>query len=295
MRIEEVNRFALHAARQVKHAGLVISKKSLDTARASSTRLTSAAWHDYATRHPYTYTPGMYRRSFLNWDATPSTGHAEIPRRIFVLWTGDNPLPTPRTKGLEAIRRIQHDFEITLVTPENIDNWIIPEHPLHSAYPNLSLVHRSDYLRAYLLHHHGGGYSDIKAPCCYWGSAFAQASADNTWLLGYPERSTQWVAQLPRKLGRDLKRNYRTIPGGSAYVVRADSTFTREWMAEVERRLDYFAPLLEQHPGGMRNEVPEYPIGWNDLLAKIIHPLSLKHRAQISVMKDLTPDLVDYQ
>ncbi|MEU5467039.1 hypothetical protein [Kocuria salsicia] len=50
-----------------------------------------------------------------------------------------------------------------LVTPENLSDWVLPQHPLHRAYENLSLVCRSNYLRASLTHHHGGGYCDLKA------------------------------------------------------------------------------------------------------------------------------------
>lgn len=285
----------LDAMRQVKHAGFVASKGSRATMKAASTQLTSALWHSQETRRPYLYTAGMYRRSFLNWDAAHSDGQGEVPRRIFTLWTGDGPLPEARQRGLDALQDTQHGIEVVLVTPESMHEWIVPGHDLHPAYQNLSLVHRSDYLRAYLLHHHGGGYSDVKAPNHHWGPAFEQLAHDDLWLIGYPERSTQWVAQLPRQLGRDLKRNYRIVPGGGSFVARADSTFTREWMAELERRLDYLGPLIEQHPGGVRNEVLEYPVSWNDLLAKIIHPLALKHHGRVAVREDLLPDLTNYR
>ncbi|GAB4095289.1 hypothetical protein GCM10028787_07640 [Brachybacterium horti] len=286
---------ALHAARQVKHTGYVATKRGRLLAQNSMTRVMSAAWRDHDARRPYVYRHGMYRRSFLNWDARASEGAPDIPRRIFTLWTGEGDLPDVRRRGLDELRRMQEGIEIVLVTPRNIDDWIVPGHPLHPAYENLSLVHRSDYLRAYLLHHHGGGYSDVKAPRHHWGPAFDQAHGEGHWLLGYPERSTQWVAQLPRKLGRDLKRYFRIVPGGSAAITRADSTFTREWVAEIERRLDYLAPLLAQNPGGIRNEVLAYPVSWNDLLAKIIHPLALKHHERLALSELLTPDISSYR
>lgn len=295
MSAENAPTAVLGVMRQVKHAGFVASKRSRAAMKTTSTQLTSALWHDQEARRPYVYAAGMYRRSFLNWDADHSEGQGEVPRRIFTLWTGDGPLPDVRQRGLDALRDVQHGIEIVLVTPKNVHEWIVPGHDLHPAYENLSLVHRSDYLRAYLLHHHGGGYSDVKAPNHHWGPAFDQLAQDNLWLVGYPERSTQWVAQLPRKLGLDLKRNYRIVPGGSALVARADSTFTREWMAELERRLDYLGPLLEQNPGGVRNEVLEYPVSWNDLLAKITHPLALKHHGRIAVREALLPDIVSYR
>ena len=45
---------------------------------------------------------------------------------------------------------------------ENLSSWIAEKSPLHPAYNYLSSVHKADYLRCYLMHHHGGAYSDIK-------------------------------------------------------------------------------------------------------------------------------------
>lgn len=284
----------LGTARSVKHWGFVARKRSLRTADAARITATSSLWRDMEKRRPYSYTPGMYRRSFVNWDSEPSEGGV-LTRRIFTIWTGDSAMPEARERGLDALRSMQTGIEVVLVTPDTLSSWIVPGAPLHSAYENLSLVHRSDYLRAYLLHHHGGGYSDVKASFHHWGAAFDQLEEQDLWVLGYPERSTQWVAQLPRALGRDLKRYYRIVPGGGALIMRPNSTFTREWLAEVERRLDYFQPLLAQNPGGIRNEVLPYPVSWNDLLAKVTHPLALKHHRRVAVREDLLPDLIDYR
>ena len=35
-----------------------------------------------------------------------------------------------------------------MVTLANLDHWNVPGHPIHPAYPYLSLVRRSDHLRA---------------------------------------------------------------------------------------------------------------------------------------------------
>lgn len=286
---------ALHLARQVKHAGFVARKRLHRTARAAAVEATSAAWRHLDARDPYSYPAEGYRRTFLNWDAEPSTDSREIPRRIFCVWTGPNPLTPRRTHNLELLRAQQAPVPVELVTPATLDLWIVPEHPLHPAYEHLSLVHRSDYLRAYLLHHHGGGYADIKQARHGWRPQFERFEDTDLWLLRYPERSTGWVAQLPRELGRDLRRHYRIVPGGSGFLARPGSTLTTEWLAEIERRLDYASPLLMQHPGGRRDEVDAYPFGWNDLLAKILHPLALKHHHHIEVSERLALVHEDYQ
>ena len=94
--------------------------------------------------------------------APPPTG--EMPATwngkpaIWMAWTGDNPLPDILSLCLASIRRHNGaDFEVIVVTPENLREHIDP----HPAYEYLSLNHRADYLRCFLLHRYGGIYLDM--------------------------------------------------------------------------------------------------------------------------------------
>jgi hypothetical protein len=52
--------------------------------------------------------------------------------------------------------------EVKVITPVLLPFFILPDHPLHEGFEYLSGVHKSDYLRSYLMNFYGGGYSDIK-------------------------------------------------------------------------------------------------------------------------------------
>ena len=78
---------------------------------------------------------------------------------IYCFWTGTNEMNETRLNGLNKLRSVS-GCNVVLITPDNLNDFLIE--PLHPAYKYLSLVHRSDYLRAYFMHYHGGGYSDIK-------------------------------------------------------------------------------------------------------------------------------------
>src|SRR4051794_408381 len=79
-------------------------------------------------------------------------------------------------------------LEPLLITPDNLGKWVVPEEPLHSAYPLLSVMHRADYLRAYLMFHHGGGYADIKPQTGDWTAAVERvASSPRFVAAGYRE------------------------------------------------------------------------------------------------------------
>ena len=116
-----------------------------------------------------------------------------MERRVFVLWTDERSLTANRAAALDGMRRVcaAEGVRVELVTPETLDLWTGPHAataagcgglplpasgssssnnrlpPLHPAYEHLSAVHRSDYLRAYLALHWGGGYCDLKRPATW--------------------------------------------------------------------------------------------------------------------------------
>src|SRR5690606_1936777 len=73
---------------------------------------------------------------------------------LYAFWTGNNELTENRLRCLESIKK-NSGVPFVLVTPGNLEEYIVNEHPLHPAYEYLSLIHRSDYLRCYFMHHHG--------------------------------------------------------------------------------------------------------------------------------------------
>lgn len=287
---------ALAAARKAKHAWFVARIRAYEDPRRAWAGVRDAYYRPRYRGRVYAFRHGEFRRSFVNWDApVPAPVGGAVPRRVYCFWTGSNPLTAARSASLDRMRE-QLGVPVVLVTPDTLDDVVVPEHPLHPAYEQLSYVHRSDYLRAYVMHHHGGGYSDIKVPRGSWVPVFDAMDADPTvWETGYPENGSLWIAKQPGRLGRELRRRHSALPGGGAFVLRPYTPLTAEWLAEVERRLDYYRASLEQHPGGMRGEDSLYPVSWNRLLAQVHHPLALKHHAHVRVTPALMPVLSDYR
>lgn len=279
---------ALNAARRAKHQVWTLRKVSAQQARelldTTAQRL-----------RPLNFNPHRYPlHRFLRFDA-PMQETLPAPERIFVLWTGLNEMPAIRAANLGRIRTIV-GVPVEFVTPATLHEWTVEHHPLHPAYPHLSLTHRSDYLRAYLLHHHGGGYMDLKAPAGSWADMFTRLNGDSeAWVLGYPEDSRGRIPPYGGHMERDLRIHFASVMGTMAMIARPRSPFTAEWFHEVERRLDYFLPLLRDHPGGVRDEIDLYPVGWTQILADIAYPLSLKHHDHIRLEKGFTPPDEDYR
>ena len=104
---------------------------------------------------------------------------------VYVLWTGNNKMSEKRKKCYESIKK-NIGVPVILITPKNLHKYILKDYPLHPAYEYLSLNHRSDYLRTYFMHVHGGGYTDIKQTNVNWLPFFKKLESKNDkWCSGY--------------------------------------------------------------------------------------------------------------
>jgi len=125
-----------------------------------------------------------------------------IPRQVWAFWFG-GPMQGARRASKNALEQTV-GVPLVLVTDANLDKYVLQEHPLHPAFPNLTPVHKSvraqapghrsmhsigsnatpppqDYLWAYFGHHYGGGFHDIKAPCGSWSPYFDRFSQRKAW------------------------------------------------------------------------------------------------------------------
>lgn len=175
-----------------------------------------------------------------------------------------------RARCLDALVRTNKSVNVVVVTLDNLDDFVVVGHPLHPAFGYLSAVHQSDYLRGYFMHHHGGGYSDVKEPSDDWASAFDRIENDpRIWIVGYQEPSSRDCARIESRLGRDLRRRSGLLAGNGAIICRPGTSLTAEWTAEQERRLNYYGRLLEQHPArDAYGTNPDYPLPWTILQAQ---------------------------
>lgn len=227
-----------------------------------------------------------------------------IPKTIFALWTGDNPMPKGRQDALKSLRNT--GLEVIFINSSNLNQIIQNSYPLHPAYHYLSAVHRADYLRAYLMHHHGGGYSDIKFTQSSWKNSYEKLCDSKILCVGYPEIGWRGVARVPnwRLYARLILRN-KCLIGNCAYIFRPKSLFTSEWIRLVHIELDRLMPLLLKnpatHPEDYLNRIAngltsKYPIKWTQILGNIFHPLCLRHYKEIdqTLPRPLFNESVDF-
>jgi hypothetical protein len=237
------------------------------------------------------------------------------PRRVFAAWFGGAPMSANRAAGVASLSRT--GVEVVLVTEADMGAWILPGHPVHPGWPLLTPIQQADYLRCYLLHHHGGGYTDIKPVTASWEPSFDQLE-HHRWLgVGYPEIGRHGVAQLGLDVARGryqpfdgrwwhyrwLQLNHRRLLGNGAFIFRPRSAFTSRWYDELHRRMDALLPELRRHPARhpkeragqvYDGEVSQYPSTWTHLAGDIFHPLCLRYHRRLGRVLP-PPSFVDYQ
>lgn len=221
-----------------------------------------------------------------------------INRKIYMLWLGDERMNETRQNAL-----IGMPDNMVLITKANLDDFLVEGHPLHPAYNMLSTVHKADYLRCYLMHHHGGGYSDMKKTDIDWTSAFDKIDSDlsiyamgTKTSLGHTYGGfEEWSDNTKSGVIENIDRLF--LMGW--FVCRRQSPFTTEWYNELNRKLDIFLPRLKNFPAiytrecfhprlGIALSQPEwegipvtehthYPVSWNILLSQILYPLQVKY------------------
>jgi FkbM family methyltransferase len=200
-----------------------------------------------------------------------------VPRSLFCLWTGDNGMSPARSACLRDVRE-RSGVNVRLLTPKNIDRYVVPDFPLHPAYPFLSATHKADYLRTYLMHFYGGGYADVKIQRCDWNKAFETLLSDKELLgVGYPEIGPN---------GTDLKEDWRLLVGTGAFIFRPNTPLTREWFGRLSAVLEEKLDELRRHPASnpqdRREDGSGYPLFWNEILGRIFHPINHKFHEKIA-------------
>lgn len=180
---------------------------------------------------------------------------------LWMCWTGQNPMPAYLRLCVDIVKAFNEDtFEVTVVTPDNIGRFLTDVHP---AYQHLSYVHRADYLRCLLLHHHGGLYMDVDTLC------FAP------------------LREIARLLPRFDVVGYDGAPWGELWGVsimmgRRRTSYSSEWRRRLHLRLDQrqaeLAKYRESNPSDLNTDC----LGWTEILRDIVLPLSREMKTDIS-------------
>lgn len=205
-------------------------------------------------------------------------------RVLFCFWTGSEEMSSARSRALEILQKAS-GVNVVLVTQDNLHDWLVPNDPLHAAYPFLSSTHKSDYLRSYFMLHYGGGYADIKPLAFSWQNAFRYLEQTEYDFVGAPEQRPEHVVGTA-----EMQANFSRFESNCAFIFRPGNSFAREWRMRVHAVLDAKLHDLTRHSGhyhpraikrgvhGPRwrlwQMIPRgYPLEWNEIMGRIFHKL----------------------
>ena len=219
-----------------------------------------------------------------------------VPKVVFVIWMGayKTGIPKMSDNRFKAFQSLVSniDIPVILITEKNYKNFATP----HKAFDYLSGVHKSDYLRAYLLNKYGGSYHDVKHRKKSWKNAWN----DDNWLQNkdiwmYCRRETQ-----PGHIGyppgmKHIQNEYKKLGTMGWVICKPDTPYTNELISGIHKILDNKYEQLKKYPaknsGGYYADRPfdfintppknSYPLRWLEIMGEIFHPLMLKYTKHI--------------
>lgn len=203
---------------------------------------------------------------------------------LFCFWTGINQMTENRVRNLKTLNNT--GFKVNLITPDNLNNYILNDYPLHKGYKYLSETHKADYLRCYFMNFYGGGYSDIKQINDSWLTEFKELMGSDKWACGYAEKSLDDIAYgTNEKINKKMRENYDKLIGNCCYIFKKNTPLTNGWYKQMMQLMDEKYDKLKKYPSKIPQQVYSdeypYPFEWNELLGRIFHPLIYKYNDKI--------------
>jgi len=222
---------------------------------------------------------------------------------IFSAWMGPGPMSTAREGALLSMINNNACLNVH-INKSNLKYWTHPDFPLHPAFSYLSAVHQCDYLRCYLLHIYGGGYSDIKNTSIDWNPFFAQLFDTDAYGLGYTEIGPHGIAQVGGQLEIEMKINFHKIVGVCAMIFKPMTLFTTEWFNSLNVLLDnkydsvvnYPAKHPQDRNGALFEDgtISNYPFAWTEVGGNLFHPIAFKYHNKI-LHGNISPSFLNYR
>lgn len=212
-----------------------------------------------------------------------------VPKVVFVCWFGGYKADHQKMSKnrFEAFKSLVEKIgvPVILITSNNY-SFFIKSHPIHKLFDLLSGVHKSDYMRVYMLHHYGGGYHDIKHREESWKECWGDWLFDeNIWIYGRRENNRQAIGYPPN--AHHIRNKYNKLVTMGWVICKPNTNFTATLLHKIDDILDQKYSELIAYPGynsaGYYHENPfqmaeenNYPLRWLEIMGEISHPLMLE-------------------
>jgi len=224
-----------------------------------------------------------------------------VPFVIWCYWAG-GPMNENRLLSLETlVKNIQ--VPVFLINKKNLYKIQLSEHPFHPAFPYLSAVHQSDYIRIYLLHFYGGGWHDIKATEVSYKEVWPEFRNPTIYLIGRQER-IGGPATVFDEENRWMPDYWADLISVTSWIGRPNTELSQAMLNGINKLLDINLDLLKKYPAkhprekkivkkdiianyltwtknALTGRSNHYPLPWT-VFGNIFHPLNYKFKDHIS-------------
>jgi hypothetical protein len=210
---------------------------------------------------------------------------------VYVCWFSHRDYtPVLHPNRFQALKTIVNNIgvPVLMITQENFPKLIRDGDSIHEGFNYLSANHKSDYVRAYMLHHYGGGYHDVKFRKLSWEKMWKKFGDEKVWIISRREKHPKWVGHPPGQ--KHIRKHFRKLGTMSWVILRDHTPYSQELYDSVHVTLDKHLEELKKHPahkprccyGGRRKaRHNSYPLRYLELMGEIFHPLMLKYNEHI--------------
>lgn len=223
-----------------------------------------------------------------------------VPKVVYICWFGHKKDFTPgfTVRRYKALLSLVESLKVPVImlTWDNYKSFEVKSSPMHPGFEYLSGNHKSDYLRAYMLYHYGGGYHDIKYRELSWDKEWDKFVNPNVWIIGRRELKPDCIGFPP---GEEwIQQEYKKLITMSWVISRPKTKYLDDLLNEINVRLDSNLDNLLTNPAfqsrqseqtNMESQNYLYPFRWLELMGEIFHKLLLSYTDYI----DYTlPDII---
>jgi hypothetical protein len=216
-----------------------------------------------------------------------------VPKVVYICWFGHTKGFTPEftVRRFNAIVNLIESIKVPviLLTWDNYKSFDIPSYPMDPGFEYLSGNHKSDYLRAYMLYHYGGGYHDIKYRELSWENEWDKFLDPNIWMIGRRELKSdnigfsngdEWVQQ-----------EYRKLVTMGWVISRPKTEYIKVLLENITKKLKEKSDALQNNPAIQSRQVHQvcddkdtylYPFRYLELMGEMSHRLQLDYTNHIN-------------
>lgn len=192
-----------------------------------------------------------------------------LPRIIRYYWDGQ--LTPNRIKHLNILQKTC-GVPLQKISTDNIVDFEVPEDPINPGFYYLNASHKSDYARAYVTYHHGGGYTDVKNCPENWNKYFDELEKSDKDGIG-----TRQVENVNGKLTPFSTTDDRyNFINASLFIFKKHSPLLKWWLDYINKTINENIEQLKQYPGTVHPYVSAdaWRYGWvPEHLIKYQYPL----------------------